>query len=37
MKNIATFADPFTTYKILSKRKICIDLNKNYPKLQTLK
>jgi hypothetical protein len=30
--NETIFADPLTTYKILSFRQICIDLNKNYPK-----
>jgi hypothetical protein len=33
----AIFVDPFTTYKILSERQICFDLNKNYSKIQTLK
>jgi hypothetical protein len=37
VKTDAIFADPFTTYKILSKRHICLNLNKNYPKIQTLK
>jgi hypothetical protein len=37
IKNKTIFTDPFTTYKILSKRQICVELNKNYPKIQTLK
>jgi hypothetical protein len=37
LKSNAIFADPFTTYKILSKRYICLELNKNYPKIQALK
>jgi hypothetical protein len=37
IKNKTIFTDPFTTYKILSLREICLELNKNYPKIQTLK
>jgi hypothetical protein len=37
IKTDAIFTDPFTAHKILSKRYICVDLNKNYPKTQTLR
>jgi hypothetical protein len=36
-KSGAIFTGPFTTYEILSERHTCVNLNKNYPKIQTLK
>jgi hypothetical protein len=37
VKTKAMFTDPFTSFKIFSKRQICVDLDKDYPIKQTLK